>query len=258
MEANQTPLSGLPRTAPVAPPATNSSHLNVGPGERLASAVAGAMLAYHALKHPGWGGLLSGLLGGVLLWRGATGHSSINRVLGRDTAHQHTHAVEITDSVTINRPRPQVYGFWRQLENLPRFMHHLEEVRPLGPLRSRWVARLPKGLGHIAWEADVVQETENELIVWRSQPGSDIDNAGEVRFLDAPDNGGTIVQAAISYRPPAGDVGELAARFLNPTLRELVSQDLDRFKHLLEAGEGPLLTRQPSGRRKKDVLTPES
>jgi uncharacterized membrane protein len=257
MKPNQAHLSGLPRTTTIAPPATNSSHLNVAPGERIASLLAGSMLTYHALKNPGWGGLLSGLLGGILLWRGATGHSSIRWALDRDTAHQHTHAVEITDSVTINRPRPQVYWFWRHLENLPRFMHYLEDVQPLGPHRSRWVARLPKGLGHLAWEADMVQEVENELIVWRSQPGSDVDNAGEIRFLDAPDNPGTLVQATISYRPPAGNVGELAARFLNPTLRELVSQDLDRLKHLLETGEGPGIARQPSGRREKNVPTPD-
>jgi uncharacterized membrane protein len=239
MNANQDNPSGLLRASPVSPPATHSSHLNVGPAERIASVAAGSLMTYSAVKSPGLWGLLSGLVGGALLWRGTTGYCPINQALDRDTAHGHTHVVEVTRSLTINRPRPEVYRFWRQLENLPRFMHYLEDVRQLGPLRSHWVARLPRGLGHIDWEADIIHEKENQVITWRSQPGSDIDNAGEVRFLDAPDNQGTLVHAFISYRPPAGNVGELAARLLNPSFKDLVSQDLYRLKQLLETGEVP-------------------
>jgi uncharacterized membrane protein len=234
MKTNQDQPSSLSRTTAVSPPATRASHLNVGRAERIASVLTGSAITYYAVKNPGLGGLLSGLVGGLLLWRGATGYCPIHQALGWDTAHRQTHQVEVTRSLRVNRPRPQVYQFWRQLENLPRFMHYLEDVRPLGPLRSHWVARLPSGLGKIEWQADIIREEENALIVWRSQPGSDIDNAGEVRFSDDPDRQGTLVQAIISYRPPAGDVGELAARLLNPTFQEWVEQDLLRFKRLLE------------------------
>jgi uncharacterized membrane protein len=239
MKASQDHLSDLLRGAPVSPPATNSSHLNVGLAERIASLAAGLFMTSYAVKNPGLAGLLAGLVGGAMVWRGASGYCPINRALDRDTAHEQTHEVEVTRSLTINRPRPEVYQFWRQLENLPRFMHYLEDVRQLGPLRSHWVARLPRGLGKIEWEADIIHEEENAVITWRSQPGSDLDNAGEVRFMEAPDNQGTTVEAFISYRPPAGDVGELAARLLNPTFKQLVEQDLFRFKQLLETGRTP-------------------
>lgn len=239
MDTNQYQPSDLPLAAAISPPATYASRLNVGWAERIASVLAGSAITMYAVKNPGLAGLLSGLLGGALLWRGATGYCPINRILGRDTAHAQTHQVEVASNLTVNRPRPEVYQFWRQLENLPRFLHHLEDVRPLGPLRSRWVARLPRGLGKITWEADIIHEEENAVITWRSQPGSDIDNAGEVRFSDAPDHQGTLVQAFIVYRPPAGDVGELAAKLLHPAFEQVVKQDLHRFKHLLETGQEP-------------------
>jgi uncharacterized membrane protein len=239
MKPNQYHYANLPGKVAVSPPATNSSHLNVGGAERIASVLAGSAMSYYAVRNPGLSGLLSGLVGGALLWRGATGYCFLNRALGRDTAHGQTQQVEVTASLTINRPRPQVYWFWRQLENLPRFMLHLEDVRQLGPLRSHWVARLPRGLGKIEWQADIIHEEENAVIDWRSQPGSDIDNAGEIRFSDAPDNQGTVVQALISYRPPAGNVGDLAARLLNPSFEELVQQDLHRFKKMMETGQVP-------------------
>lgn len=130
-----------------------------------------------------------------------------------------------------------LYRYWRKLENLPNFMDHLEEVNQTGKNISLWVARIPGGIGDVEWEAQVTKEEENHLIAWQSLPGSEIDNAGEVRFEDAPNGQGTIVETTISYRPPAGDVGEYAAKLLNPAFKKIVQKDLKSFKNFMESGD---------------------
>lgn len=233
-----------------------NSFTNVGTSGRLLSLLGGAALTYYGLQKKEKSlGIGVAALGGSLLVRGATGFCPVNQALHVDTAHQASKGVEISQSLTINKPRPEVYQFWRQLENLPRFMQYLEDVRQTGPKRSHWVARIPKDiiykkkLGTIEWDADIEQEEENSRIAWRSLPGADVENAGEVYFTDAPANRGTEVHATISYRPPLGAAGKLAAKLLNPVFEGMVKQDLRRFKRLLEAGEIPTIIGQPSGRK---------
>ncbi|MCJ8166689.1 DUF2892 domain-containing protein [Pontibacter sp. E15-1] len=242
---NTTSSYGQPKQ-PIIPPTTGTSHLNVGGTERVASLLGGVLLTYFGLRKPNAGGLMMAAAGGAMLFRGATGYCPLNSALGRDSSTGTGAALEITRSLTIHKPRHEVYQFWRQLENLPKFMHHLQEVRQFGPKRSHWVATVPKGLGTVAWDADIVEEEENTRLVWRSLPDSDIDNAGEVRFSDAPD-GGTIVQATISYRPPVGQLGGSVAKLLNPKLEQMVAEDLHRFKALMETGEAIREESQPLG-----------
>ncbi len=229
--------SELLQTTHINPPANGSSHINVGKSERIASAVGGALLTFYGLRKPNAVGLVLAAAGGALLYRSATGHCPVNSAIGRDTATDEDISIDITSTVTINKPRAEVYQFWRQLDNLPKFMEHLESVQQLGPKRSHWNARIPGGIGSISWGADIIAERENELIAWRSLPAADIDNAGEVRFSDAPSSGETIVQASISYRPPAGAMGGMAAKLLNPMLKEMILKDIRRFKRLMETGE---------------------
>jgi uncharacterized membrane protein len=232
---------------------------NIGTTGRVLSVLGGAALAYY-----GWSRKQSPLgkslttAGSYLVLRGASGYCAVNEALHVDTAHPKTEGFEVTSSVTILKPRQEVYQFWRQLENLPRFMQYLEDVRQTGPRRSHWVAKVPKNIIHkeklttVEWDAEIVREEENSLIAWRSLPDSEVENSGEVRFTDAPANRGTVVQATISYHPPAGAAGKLAAKLLNPAFKELVKQDLRRFKRLLEAGEIPTIIGQPSGRKDED------
>jgi uncharacterized membrane protein len=232
---------------------------NVGTTGRVLSVLGGAALTYY-----GWNRKQSPLgkslitAGGYLVLRGASGFCPVNRALHLDTAPPKTEGFEVTSSVTILKPRQEVYQFWRQLENLPRFMQYLEDVKQTGPRRSHWVAKIPKNIIHkeklstVEWDAEIDREKENSLIAWRSLPNSEVENSGEVRFMDAPPNRGTVVQATISYQPPAGAAGKLAAKFLNPAFKELVKQDLRRFKRLLEAGEIPTIIGQPSGRKEEN------
>jgi len=229
---------------------------NVGTPGRVLSVLGGAALAYY-----GWSRRQSPLgkslttAGAYLVLRGASGFCLANEALHIDTAHSKTEGFEVSSSVTILKPREEVYRYWRQLENLPRFMQYLEDVKQTDPKRSHWVAKVPKNiiykekLATVEWDAEIAQEEENSRIVWRSLPDSDIENSGEVLFTDAPANRGTVVQATIAYNPPAGVAGKMVAKLLNPAFEELVKQDVRRFKRLLEAGEIPTIIGQPSGRR---------
>lgn len=221
--------------------------MNVGQGERMASALGGGLLVRWGLRRFSVGGLLAAAAGSALLYRGVTGHCPAFERLDIDTAARGKEALEVNESVTVYKPRDDVYGFWREVENLPHFMRHLQSVEDVGENRSRWTARVPGGLGHVTWEAEVTEDEPGERISWRSLPEADISNAGTVRFEDAPRGDGTVVHVEISYRPPAGDVGALAAKLLNPANRQLVKDDVRRFKSLMETGEVPTIEGQPKG-----------
>jgi uncharacterized membrane protein len=147
--------------------------------------------------------------------------------------------MEARSTFIINKPRSDVYAFWRKLENLPRFMQHLEEVKELDDRRSTWSAKVPGGIGKVSWEAEITEDISGELISWASMPGSTIDNAGEVRFKDAPGNNGTEISACITYRLPGGDLGSIAAKLFNPAIEKMVRDDLRSFKTLMETGDSP-------------------
>lgn len=216
------------------PPATGSTHLNVGPTERLVSTLGGVVLtalALRDLRSPSGISLLLG--GGLLLFRGITGYCAVNNLLGRDTANVNTNAMEVDRSVRVNKPRTEVYAYWRKLANLPRFMHHIDSVEELSEKRSRWTARVPGGIP-FSWEAEIVDEKPNERLSWASRPGSTIDNAGEVLFQDTTDGRGTIITSKISYRLPAGDAGGVAAKWFSPLIRKMMKKDLRRFREMVE------------------------
>lgn len=219
------------------PPATGSSRINVGTGERIASVVGGTALGVYAAKNFNTvGGKIAGILGVLLLKRGATGYCEVNNAVGRNTAHKKAKAMEVRATHTINKPREEVYAFWRNFQNLPTFMKHLAHVEVLDDVRSKWTATLPGRVGSITWEAVIDDEQSNDHISWSSLPGSTIDNAGEVRFSDAPD-GATIMHAKISYRLPAGDAGSIAGKLFNPVVERMIKHDIKRFKSLMETGE---------------------
>ncbi len=248
MDTKDSRLSKLLETAYIVPPISGSSQINVGNTERIISTAGGALLAYYGFKKGDLLGIAIALTGGSLLFRGVTGYCPVNDAVGRDTAEKESVSIEITRSLTIQKPRKELYAYWRRLENLPNFMKHLKEVRKGEEKRSHWEARIPGDIGTVDWEADVTEEKENEFIAWQSIRGSQIDNAGEVRFKDAPAGRGTVVRATISYRPPAGAIGSGAAKLLNPLFKQMVKEDLRRFKRLMESGEIPTIEGQPSGR----------
>jgi len=149
---------------------------------------------------------------------------------------QTSRGVHVTQSLTINRPRNEVYGFWHNFENLPRFMAHLESVQVLDNNRSRWKAKAPAGTT-VEWEAETIEDRPNELITWRSLPDASIPNSGSVRFKDAPGNRGTEIHVELRYQPPGGKLGSLIAKLFGEEPEQQVKGDLRRFKQVMETGE---------------------
>ncbi len=138
-------------------------------------------------------------------------------------------------AITIYKPVEEVFGFWRNLENLPRFMPHLKSVREIDARRSRWSAEGPAGTS-IEWEAEIVAERPNELIAWRSLPGSQVHHCGGVRFQQAVNRPGTEVRVEMEVRMPAGPAGELAAKLTGKDPGQEIANDLRTFKQILETG----------------------
>ena len=147
--------------------------------------------------------------------------------------------IEAAAAVTIGRPVADVYEFWRQYENFPRFMRNLDSVQDLGAGRSRWRVTGPAGVP-VEWDAQIVSDQERHMISWRSLPGSTVENSGVVRFAQAPAGRGTEVHVEISYSPPAGELGHTAAWLFGRSPRQQMREGLRRVKQILELGEIPL------------------
>lgn len=140
-------------------------------------------------------------------------------------------------SVTINRPREELFAFWRDFQNLASFMENIVSVKPTGEKgRAVWTIRAPAGRT-VEVETEIVREQPGELIAWRSVPGSQIDTEGRVTFKDAPGERGTRVSVRVAYKPPAGELGRLVAKLFQREPEVQARHDLKRFKMLMEAGE---------------------
>src|SRR5687768_6991817 len=165
-----------------------SSRVNVGRLERGISLVSGiALLAYTLSRRPKLG-VPIGLDAGYMIYRGLTGHCVMYQMLGINRAEASGHeGILVERAVTVNRPRAELYRMWRDFEHLPRFMDHLESVRveDADSGRSHWVAKGPFGR-KVEWDAEVIEERENELLVWKSLPGSLVESMGRVEFVEAP------------------------------------------------------------------------
>ena len=142
----------------------------------------------------------------------------------------------VGQSVTIDRPREELYRFWRELSNLPRFMEHLESVRVIDDRRSHWSVSAPGG-DRVQWDAEIVEDVPGETIAWRSLEGADVRNGGRITFRDGPPGRGTRVSATIAYDPPGGTVGKLVAKLLQEEPQIQARRDLRRLKQLMETGE---------------------
>jgi uncharacterized membrane protein len=209
--------------------------INLNWPERYVSVITGVKLSlsgFQLLFKKPFISMLKLGAGGYLLNRGITGHCAIYSKIGKDT--QEPVNVNIRSSFIIDKPRHQVYQFWRRLDNLPLFMNHLESVEVLDEKRSRWVLKLPINVSTVSWEAEIVNDEPDHTIGWSSLPGSIIDNAGKVRFRDAADGKGTLVDIVITYQPPVGGIGASIAHVLNPIFKNMVDNDVRNFKQYMD------------------------
>jgi len=152
----------------------------------------------------------------------------------------------VSQSVAINRSAEDLYNYWRNFQNLARFMEHLKSVQGSGVKRSHWVVKGPVGR-QVQWDAEITEDLPGRLIAWRSLPGADVENAGAVRFERATGGRGTFVRVLFRYKPPGGRLGAAVARLSKQNPEKQVREDLRRFKQLMEAGETPTTEHQPHG-----------
>jgi uncharacterized membrane protein len=236
----------------------SGSSVNVGQAERWVSALGGGALALYGVTRGSLGGIALALVGAALVQRGYSGHCNLYEAIGYSTGGDASlrnsenvsvpaeRGTKVEKSVTINRPASELYSFWRNFENLPQFMNHLESVRSIGSERTHWVAKAPAGMT-VEWDAEVYNEKPNELIAWRTLEGSQVSSAGSVRFEEAP-NGGTEVRVSLKYDPPGGKLGSLVARLFGENPEQQIEEDLGRFKQLMESYGTALNETRTTGR----------
>ena len=233
--------------------------VNVGRVERWLSMVAGGALAAYGLKRRELPGGAAAIAGAALLYRGATGHCDVYHALGinhagstgtrrpgtgivadrgSDTRAQlgGGRGIHVEESTTVNRPLGDLYRFWRNFENLPTFMEHLDSVSMREEGVSHWVAKGPAGVP-VEWDARIINEVPDKVIGWQSLDGSTISTAGSVNFDREPN--GTRVTVHLQYHPPAGRLGAAVARIFGEEPNQTIREDLWRFKQLMETGRIP-------------------
>jgi uncharacterized membrane protein len=214
--------------------------VNVGPTERQASMVGGAALAVSGLTSIARRRYLPGLAmvaaGGMLLFRGKTGHCDLYEALGVDTIHTSESGMRIEKVVTINRPSREIYDYWHNLENLPHFMKHIDSVQITGAKTSHWKASGPGGVT-VEWDAEMMDDYPSQQISWHSVGDTNFPNKGTVEFLEAPGGRGTEVRVTMDYYPPGGMAGKAAAKLMHPVTAQQLEEDLKRLKQIMETGE---------------------
>lgn len=204
------------------------------------SIAGGGGLAAYGISRRSLGGAALAAAGGFLIYDGVKGVRSGGRL--------ELECVSVDRAETINRSADELYRYWRNFENHPNFMNHLESVRQLDNRRSHWTTRGPMGR-KMEWDAEIVDERDNEFIEWRSLPGSDVSHTGHVSFHQRPDGRGTVVKVHVEYRPVGGRIGRALGMLFGADPEQQFRENLRQFKQLMEAGEIPTTAGQPTGRR---------
>lgn len=235
-----------------------ASAVNVADAERIASTFTGAALAAWSLAglagRPSAQRWLTLAAGGGLIYRGLTGHCSLYRNLGINTARSSSSAVgvrarrgcKVEHSLAIQRPAEELFSAWRDVAKLAGILRHVESVEEMDDRRSHWVARGPMRT-RLEWDAEIINERKPDLIAWRSLPGSEVDTAGSIHFRPLANQRGTLVTVSLKYDPPGGRISAALAEMLDAGLETRIKEDLRRFKNLAEAGEIPTTKGQPHG-----------
>ncbi|MEH2384176.1 MAG: SRPBCC family protein [Nostoc sp.] len=201
--------------------------------ERWASLIGGGAMVLMGLRQGSLRGVLTALAGGGLLYQGATKQSAIQQAQEAIGINQ---PIKVEKTVTINKSAEELYRFWHNFENLPTFMKHLKSVSVYNEKRSHWISNAPLG-NSVEWDAEILEDRENEFISWASVEGADVDNSGFVRFKKAPGDRGTEVKIVLEYNPPGGALGATVAKLFGEEPEQQIGDELRRFKMLMEAGE---------------------
>jgi uncharacterized membrane protein len=199
------------------------------PSMRLLSSSAGGILTLYGLTRRGAAGTVLSVLGLGLAARGVT-NIDLGNIVG---LKKERNALRFHKTININAPVEELYQFWLQLENIPRFMTHVKEVKDLGNNRSRWTVEGPAGI-NVGWDAVITEKVPNELVAWESIQGEEIETAGKVRFRANPD-GSTRMTIHLEYTPPVGVLGHVVASVFGKDPKRAMDEDLLRLKTQLES-----------------------
>lgn len=223
----------------------NQGQTEASETERWASLIGGGAMVLMGLSQRSLRGVLTAVAGGGLIYQGATKQSTIKQAQQAITGSV-SQAIKVEKTVTIDKPASELYHFWHNFENLPNFMKHLKSVKVYDAKRSHWIASAPLG-GSVEWDADIIEDRENEFISWASVEGADVDNSGFVRFKKAPGDRGTEVKVVMEYNPPGGALTATFAKLFGEEPEQQIGDELRRFKMLMEAGEIATNEGQPRG-----------
>lgn len=207
--------------------------LNVPLAERLLSLFSGGLLLNYALRSKNAVGIFGALGAGYLLYRGYTGNCPVYEALDKPRLDNPVKNLNIRVSMLINKPRKEVYAYWRNLEHLPAFMTHLEKVTAKDEWNSRWKVKVPGNLASLEWDARIVKEEPGTLIAWESLADSTIQNAGKVEFSDAGRKS-TEIHVVISYIAPLGMAGNVVMQLFNTKVERIIEKDILNFKQHFE------------------------
>jgi uncharacterized membrane protein len=231
-------------------PSDQVTMINVPENERTMSLIGGGLLTVFGVvvtlaKRNPVGALLA-LLGGSLIYQGATGYSPLYKMLGANRAVRtnqrrvsvpHEQGEHISAVVVINRPVEELYAIWKNFQNLPQIMSYLDKVEIKDDKHSRWTVKSPVGT-NVSWDAEVINDVPNEVIGWRSLASAQVANAGSVRFRPAPyRQGSTEIRVTLEYVAPGQKLGVAVAKWLGQHPEQQLQDDLERFKMYIENNE---------------------
>lgn len=166
--------------------------------------------------------------GGALVAR-ATANEGLAETFGR-------HGFLVEKSIFVDSPVPQVFAYWRDLENLPHWMSHVREVRALGGDRYHWVVDGPAGVP-VEWDSEMIHFEEDRELTWHTVGDADVGSVGRVRFQ--PEGAGTRIHVQMRYMPPGGAIGHAVARAFGADPKSEMDEDLARMKGAIEGGRLP-------------------
>ncbi len=225
---------------------------NIGDGQRVLSGLVGMSFLVAALSRRSWSGAAFTMVGFGFLYRAISGYcpafgamgidmtghnqprlaSDTNR-LGRRKVHT-SRATRIQQAIEINCPPYEMYRYWRSLENLPRIMNHLDSVQVFNDRLSHWTVKTLPGSPKLEWDAEIINDVENQRIGWRSLKGADVDNAGSVEFKPIADGNQTSLTVTLQYEPPGGKFGTAIVKWFGEDPQIQLAEDLQRFKEQME------------------------
>lgn len=237
---------------------TPRSVMNLSANGRTMSLVGGiALLTFALLQRNKLS--LPAFLGGLgLLYHSTTGNSPINSVLNRNTAVNsnsqsvsvpHEQGIHVERAITIDRPVEDLYNFWRDPANMPQVMGYVESIEPIGKNRTHWTIKSPVGGMKVEFDSEIYTDTPNEVISWRSLPGSQVQNAGSVRFKPAPAGRGTEVHLKVEFVPPGSPLAQVVLKLFGDVPNQFFAQSLRELKQMMETGEKATTEGQTSGRK---------